>query len=331
MVERHAETARLGPPGLEVSRLGLGTSALGGMYEPVGDEAGGVVAAALAAGVRYVDTAPLYGLGLSERRVGAALAGVPRSAFVLSTKVGRLLRPAGTHGGEVHEPGMWPEAPELTTVLDYSGDAIRRSLEESLVRLGVDRVDVAYVHDPDDHMEQALRQAAPALERLRDEGVIRAFGFGMNHPGPLVRAVRETSADCVLVAGRYTLLDQTANAELLPLCRELGVGVVVGGVFNSGILAIPRQGATYDYAPAPAALVDRAARIAGICARHDVPLPAAALQFPLAHPAIGCVLAGVRSLVQLDAAVSCFDAPIPAALWRELVHEGLLPQEVPLP
>ena len=330
-LDRHAQPVRLGPAGVEVSRLGLGGSALGGLFQPVGEAAGAVVAAALAAGIRYVDTAPLYGIGLSEQRAGAALSELPRSSFVLSTKVGRLVRPAGTPGAERHEPGMWPEAPALETVFDFSADGVRRSLEESLERLGLDAVDIAYVHDPDDHMDAAVRQAAPALERLRDEGVIRAFGFGMNHPEPLVRAVRETSADCVLVAGRYTLLDQSASAELLPLCRERGVGVVLGGVFNSGILALPRPGATFDYVPAPTPLVERATRIGEVCAGHDVPLAAAALQFPLAHPAVGCVLAGVRSLVQLESAVACFDAPVPYDLWRELVHEGLLPEEVPLP
>ena len=324
---RHALPVRLGRREIEVSRLGLGTSSLGGMFTPVGDEqATAVVARALELGIRYLDTAPLYGLGLSERRVGAGVADAARDSFTLSTKVGRLLRDRGSPGAETEEPGMWPEAPDVACLRDYSGDGVRRSLEESLERLGLDRIDIAYVHDPDDHMDEAIATAVPMLERLREEGLIRAFGFGMNDPQPLVRVVRETSADCVLVAGRYTLLDQTAAEELLPLCLELGVGVVVGGVFNSGILARPSAGATFDYAPAPGLLVERATRLAAVCARHGVPLATAALQFPLGHPAIGCVLGGVRSIEELDGAVEAFDRELPADLWHELVAEGLLPE-----
>ena len=328
----HATPVRLGRSAVEVSRLGLGTSSLWGMYEPVGDEqAVGVVTRALERGVRYVDTAPLYGLGHSERRVGRALAPVARNAFVLSTKVGRLLREPGAPGAEPENPRMWPEGRGVSSVLDYSGDGVRRSLEESLARLGVDCVDIAYVHDPDDHMDEAIAAAVPMLERLREEGLVRAVGFGMNHPEPLARAVRETDIDCLLVAGRYTLLDQTALAELLPLCLDHGVGVVVGGVFNSGILARPEPGATFDYVPAPAPLVERAQRLAAVCARHGVPLAAAALQFPLGHPAVTCVLAGVRAVARLDLAIEAFDLELPADLWAELVAEGLVPEGVPLP
>jgi D-threo-aldose 1-dehydrogenase len=330
---RHAARVGLGAAAIPVTRLGLGTSSLGGLFAPVGDEqAAAVVQAALAAGVRYLDTAPLYGLGLSEQRVGAALAGLPREAYTLSTKVGRLVREAGTRGAEPEGPGMWPEAPaDAAPVRDYGADGIRRALEESLGRLGVDRVDIAYVHDPDDHMDAAVREAAPALERLREEGMIGGFGFGMNHPEPLVRVVRETSADCVLVAGRYTLLDQSAASELLPLCLERGVGVVVGGVFNSGILARPVSGATFDYAPAGEELLHRAERLAAVCGRHGVALATAAIQFPLGHAAIGCVLAGVRSVAELSQVVTAFDDELPPELWLELVSEGLLPEGVPLP
>ena len=167
---------------------------------------------------------------------------------------------------------MWPEAEDAVTVLDYSADGVRRSLEESLERLGIDVVDIAYVHDPDDYLDQAIGETAPALERLRDEGLIRAFGFGMNHTRPLARAVRETSLDCVLVAGRYTLLDQSADDELLPLCLERGVGVVAGGVLNSGVLARPGPGATYDYRPASSELVERALALDRVCRRHGVPI-----------------------------------------------------------
>ena len=322
----HATPARLGPRGIEVSRLGLGTSSLGGMFWPVGDEeAVAVVRSALAEGIRYLDTAPLYGRGLSERRLGQALAGLPRESYTISTKVGRLVRSPGGRGAEPPEPGMWPEAEDAVTVLDYSADGVRRSLEESLERLGLDAVDIAYVHDPDDHLDRAIGETAPALERLREEGLIGAFGFGMNHAQPLARVVRETSVDCVLVAGRYTLLDQSADDELLPLCLERGVGVVAGGVLNSGVLARPGPGATYDYRPAPSALLERALRLDGVCERYGVPLATAALQFPLRHPAVTCVLAGVRSVDELRQAVAALDRPLPPDLWLELAAEALLP------
>jgi D-threo-aldose 1-dehydrogenase len=220
---------------------------------------------------------------------------------------------------------MWPEAENAVTVLDYSADGVRRSLEESLERLGIDAVDIAYVHDPDDCLDSAIDETAEALERLRDEGMIRAFGFGMNHAQPLARVVRETSVDCVLVAGRYTLLDQSADDELLPLCLERGVGVVAGGVLNSGVLARPGPGATYDYRPAPSELVERARRLGRVCERYGVPLATAALQFPLRHPAVVCVLAGVRSVDELRQAVAAIDCPLPPDLWLELAAEALLP------
>jgi D-threo-aldose 1-dehydrogenase len=326
---RHGQLAQVGSSGARVSRLGLGTAPLGGLFNSVAErEAGAVVRTALERGVRYLDTAPLYGLGLSEQRAGRALAGVPRASFTVSTKVGRLVRPPGAANAEQHEPHMWPEAPPAVTILDYSAAGIRRSIEESLERLGLDSLDIAYVHDPDEHMDEALRDGVPELERLRDEGVITAFGFGMNHTAPLVRAVRESSVDCVLVAGRYTLLDQSAGLELLPLCAERGVSVVVGGVFNSGILAAPEQDATFDYAPAAPAMLARARRLMEVCAAHDVALPAAAVQFPLGHRAVHSVLVGIRSTVELEQAVTSFDRELPDDLWREIVDEGLLPEGV---
>ena len=326
---RHAQLVQIGSSRARVSRLGLGAAPLGGLFSPVSEqEADAVVRTAIDRGVRYLDTAPLYGLGLSERRLGRVLAAVPQGSFTLSTKVGRLVRRPDVADAEHHEPHMWPEAPRAATILDYSAAGIRRSLEESLERLGLDSVDIVFVHDPDDHMDEALREAVPELERLRDEGVIHAFGFGMNHAAPLVRVVRESSADCVLVAGRYTLLDQSAGLELLPLCDERGVSVIVGGVFNSGILAAPVKGATFDYAPAAPAVLDRAMRLAKVCARHDVSLAAAAVQFPLGHRAVHSVLVGVRSTVELERAVTNFDRKLPGELWREIVHEGLLPEGV---
>jgi D-threo-aldose 1-dehydrogenase len=222
-------------------------------------------------------------------------------------------------------------APAAKRVWDLSRDGVRRSLEESLERLGLDRVDVALVHDPDNHEREAAEQALPALVELRDQGMVRAIGAGMNQAEMLTRFVRELDLDLVLMAGRYSLLDQGALAELLPACVERGVAVVIGGVFNSGLLADPRPGATFDYAPAPPELVERAGRLQAVCARHGVPLRAAALAFPFGHPAVASVLVGARTAAEVQDAVAMVDRPVPAELWAELVAEGLLPGQVPVP
>jgi D-threo-aldose 1-dehydrogenase len=279
---------------------------------------------ALTLGITYVDTAPLYGLGASERRVGAALAGHPRETFALSTKVGRLVR-SSPPVFEALPDGTWPEADGRKPVFDFSRDGIRRSLAESIERLGIDRVDIVYVHDPDDHLDQAIAEALPALAELRDEGVVGAIGAGMTDAAALTRIVREAQPDCVLVAGRYTLLDQSALAGLLPECLAAGVDVVVGGVFNSGLLANPVPGARFDYVPADQALLEAAQRIGEVCEAHGVPLPAAAVQFALRHPAVVCVLTGVRSVAEIRANVDHFNRDIPADLWSELEAEGILP------
>ncbi|MEU4746825.1 aldo/keto reductase, partial [Actinosynnema sp. NPDC023658] len=241
----------------------LGGSTLGNLYRPMTDEqAHELVDAAWAAGVRHFDTAPHYGLGLSERRLGAALAGRPREEFTVSTKVGRLLVPDPDGGGRPDPDGFAVPATHRR-VWDFSADGVRRSLEESLGRLGLDRVDVVYLHDPDDHWDQAATEGLPALLRLRDTGVVRSVGVGMNQWRMPARFVRETDVDVVMLAGRYTLLEQPAAAEFLPLCVERGVDVAVAGVFNSGLLArhdVP-DSATYDYGPAPAELLARARRI----------------------------------------------------------------------
>ena len=302
---------RLGRTDVEVSPLSIGTAALGGLYAHVDEhEAAAVVRRALSAGLRYLDTAPQYGHGTAERRVGAALAGVPRDAYALSTKVGRrIVERAGA------DTGIFADAPPSDAVFDFSRDGVLRSLEASLERLGLDRVDVVYLHDPDDHEAQARDEAYPALEELRAQGVVRAIGAGMNQTAMLERFVRETDVDVVLVAGRYTLLDRSAAAGLLPACAERGVAVVVGGVYNSGVLA---SGATYDYAPAEPALLARVARLAERCRAYDVPLKAAALQFPLRHPAVTCVLSGARSVAELDENIALLAHPVPDALWEEL-------------
>ena len=326
--------ARLGRTSLTVTRAGLGTAPLGGLYEAVDDETAAVtVERAWRLGIRFFDTAPLYGHGLSERRLGRALARRPRGDFVLATKVGRLLR-AGAPPDPSQASGAverWQGVPPVNPVFDFSYDGVLRSVEESLERLGLDRVDVLHIHDPDEHYAEALAGAYPALDRLRSEGTIGAVGAGMNQSELLVRFAREADFDCFLIAGRYTLLDQSALAELLPLCLERGIAVVVGGVYNSGILADPGPAAFFDYSVAPPGLVERAERLRDVCARHRVPLKAAAIQFPLAHPAVTSLLVGPRSVAELEENLALLRADIPPALWDELRAERLLAQDAPTP
>jgi len=298
---------------------------------PVGDdEAEATVAAAWEAGIRSFDTAPHYGLGLSERRLGAALRGRPREQFTLSTKVGRLLEPVPGGSGDDLANGFAVPATQRR-VWDFSADGVRRSLEASLTRLGLDRVDTVYLHDPDDHAEQAFGQAYPALEQLRAEGVVGAIGVGMNQTAMLARFVRETDVDVVLLAGRYTLLDQQGLVELLPEAARRGVSVVAGGVFNSGLLADPRPDATFDYAAAPPELLERALRIAAVCGQHGLPVRAAAARFPLGHPAVAAVLLGLRSPYEVRDAVEQYHRRIPDALWDDLRKAGLLGADTPTP
>ena len=312
-----ADRVPLGRTSLTVTRLGLGCASLGNLYDAMEDaQAKATADAAWAAGLRFFDTAPLYGHGLSERRIGVALRTRPREEFVLATKVGRRLVPG-------RDPAtIFADAPALTPVFDFSGDAVLRGVEESLLRLGLSRVDVLHVHDPDAHEADALAGAFRALAKLREEGVIGAIGAGMNQSAMLARFVERGLVDCVLLAGRYTLLDQSALADLLPAAEAAGVAVILGGVFNSGLLADPRPGAPYDYAPATPALLARARALARICERHDVPLGAAALQFGAAHPAVASVLVGARSPAEVEQALRWFALPIPTELWEELRREG---------
>ena len=326
-----ARPHRLGESAVRVSTLALGAAGIGNLFTPVtDDEAAQAVDTAWEAGVRYFDTAPHYGLGLSERRLGAALRARPRHEYAVSTKVGRILEPVPSATGDDLAHGFAVPATHRRR-WDFSARGVRRSIEESLRRLGLDRIDIVYLHDPDDHMEQALEQAYPELERLRAEGAVGAIGAGMNHAGPLARFVRETDIDAVLLAGRYTLLDQSGFAGLLPLAAERGVGVVVGGVLNSGVLADPRPGATFDYAPARPDLLARALDIRAVCERHGVPLRAAALHFPLGSPAVTSVLTGARSAAEVRDAAALLGRPVPDALWAELRERGLLPAGVPTP
>ncbi|HET6859039.1 MAG TPA: aldo/keto reductase [Streptomyces sp.] len=322
--------ATLGRSGVPVSALSFGAAALGNLFSAVTDEAAAAsVDAAWDAGMRYFDTAPHYGLGLSERRIGAALRGRDRDAYTLSTKAGRLLEPDPDGRGRQDEGFAVPATHRR--LWDFSADGVRRSVEDSLERLGLDRIDVVYLHDPDDHAEQAFREGYPALERLRAEGVVRAIGAGMNQSAMLTRFLRDTDVDAVLCAGRYSLLDQRAADELLPEAAARGKSVVVGGVFNSGLLADPRPGATYDYAAAPLDMLDRALRIKAVAGRHGVPLRAAALSFPFGQSAVASVLVGARSAAEVTDAAAMLATPVPAALWEELRAEGLLGADVPVP
>ncbi len=306
-------TAPLGRRGVEVTRVGLGGGPLGNLFTAIDDAtATATVTAAWDAGIRYFDTAPLYGHGLSEQRLGRALRALPRDSFVLSTKVGRLLRPDPDC-----DPGIFRVPRGLAPVFDYSRDGVRRSIDESLDRLGLDRIDVVLVHDPDDHEREALEGAFPALVELRDQGVIRAVGAGMNQHEMLGRFVSEVDLDCVLLAGRYTLLDRSGES-LLETCRTRRVGVLLGGVFNSGILADVDGRATFDYGPASDSVVARTSATRRICERHGVALPAAALGFATAHPAVSAVVVGAGDPAEIRADVAWARTSLPEGLREEL-------------
>ncbi|MGI5240208.1 aldo/keto reductase [Dactylosporangium sp. CA-139066] len=316
-------------PAVRLTGLGFGAAQGGNLYHATSDETfQGAVDAAWDAGIRYFDTAPHYGLGLSERRLGAALRTRPRDAFVVSTKVGRLLVPS-PQTAQQRDPEGFDVPAALRREWDFSRDGVLRSLEASLQRTGLDRIDVVYLHDPDDHWDQAAKQAVPALAELRDQGVIGAVGAGMNQSAMLARFVRETDVDLVMCAGRYTLLEQGALEDLLPAATERGVGVVIAGVYNSGLLARdrPPADATYNYQPAPAELIDRARRIADACEAHGVNLPAAALAFVRRHPAVVSTVVGLRSAAQVEQTLQRASAAVPDALWPALRAAGLLPAE----
>lgn len=335
---RAARRRILGRGNLTLTGLGLGGAPLGNLYHAVDEaDAGEVLATAWQGGIRYFDTAPLYGSGLSERRMGRALARRPRQDYVLSSKVGWLIEP----DTGVKQDGPYVGLDGSRRRCDYSYGATLRSLEASLQRLGQDRIDIVYIHDLDtachgdaldDRYGEAMRGAYRALAELRDQGVIGAIGLGVNEWQVCSRALADADLDVFLLAGRYSLLDQSALASFLPACARRGVGVVIGGAFNSGILATGAVAdARYDYKPAPADILQRTDRLAAICRRHDVPLAAAALQFPSFHPAVVSVLPGARKVAEMAVNIDLFERRIPPALWSELKAEGLLPPEAPVP
>jgi D-threo-aldose 1-dehydrogenase len=331
---------RLQHSGLDLPELGFGTAPLGNLYRTLSDaDAAATIAAALAAGMRYADTAPYYGFGLAEKRLGAGLNG---TRAILSTKVGRLLEPV-TAADLPEERYGFRSAEPFAPVYDYSYDGVLRSHEASLARIGVDRVDILLVHDigrltHGDRHAAMLAQLVDggglrALQQLRDEGAIRAFGIGVNECEVALELLDRAPLDLILLAGRYTLLEQGALDALLPRCAATGTGIVIGGPYNSGILAGqgPREDARYDYEAAPAPVLEKARRIAAVCARHQVALGAAALQFVLAHPVVASVVPGLASAGEVADTVARYSTDIPAALWDELRHEGLIRRDAPVP
>jgi D-threo-aldose 1-dehydrogenase len=300
----------------DVGRLALGCAPLGNLFSEVGDDAAAAtVDAAWERGVRLFDTAPLYGHGLSEARLGAALAGRPREEYLVATKVGRLLVP---DGGTAPPPTIFSRTPPVHPVFDFTADGVLRSVEASLERLGLDRVDLLHVHDPDDHLDDAERGAFPALLRLRDEGVVRAIGLGTNHAEVAARFVGRVDLDWLLLAGRCTLLDRSGPAVVFDACAEHGVRVLAAGVFNSGVLAAPGPDATFHYAPAPPEVLARVEALAGTCASFGVPLAAAALQLPFRYPAVDAVLVGARTPAEVHEDADLLELDLPAELWAAL-------------
>ncbi|MFJ4224353.1 aldo/keto reductase [Microbacterium sp. NPDC089695] len=318
---------RIGRGGLSAPPIGYGAAALGNLYSALAEDAWPeVVPAAWAGGVRYFDVAPHYGLGLAERRLGESLRGVPREEYIVSTKVGRLLEPQDARGRD-DLANLFDVPADHRRVRDYSRDGVRRSIDDSLTRLGLDRIDLVLVHDPDDFETEALEGAFPALSELRAEGVITSFGAGMNQSPMLARFVRETDADVMMVAGRLTLLDQSAADDLLPIAEERNVSVLAAAVFNSGILATdaPAESSTFDYGPAAGALVTKARTMAAIARRYDRTLPELAAQYPLRLPAVAAIVVGGASAQHLARNSRLLERPVPEETWVQLREEGLLP------
>ena len=331
---------RLGNGGISFTELGFGAAPLGNLYRAISeDDAQGILQCAWDGGARYFDTAPLYGLGLSETRINHFLRGKPRDSYVISTKIGRHMRACAPDNRDGF--GKWFDVPARNEVFDYSYDGVMWSLAASLERLGLDRVDILYAHDLDvfTHKTQAALDARlsefmaggyRALIDLRDQGVIRAFGAGVNEWQPCQWLLERGDFDLFLLAGRYTLLEQEALATFLPMAQVRGVGIIIGGPYNSGILATgPRPGAFYNYDPAPDWVMTRAGALQAICAAHGIRLVDAAFQFPLLHPAVVSVIPGGQGLAEMDSNLAAARADIPAAFWANLKSEGLLRSDAP--
>lgn len=322
------ERSDIGSCGLQITKLGLGGAALGGLYTNVSGEAAiDTVLRGLNLGISYVDTAPYYGLGKSEQMMGQALANVARNEFVLSTKVGRVIKSVESP----QESEIWADLPSVDFDYDYSRDGVMRSVEDSLERLKLDRIDILLNHVPDENLSQS-KEAYDTLIDLRSQGVVKAIGVGMDSPEGPLEIIQEYDVDCVLLAGRYTLLDQSGLVRLLPMCERKGVSVILGGPYSSGILASDLSpGAKFFYTNAPPKILAKAIRIKSICDRHGVPLKAAALQFGLAHPAVASTIPGARSVDEVQENSEMAAYPIQPELWSELHHEGIIPEDAPTP
>jgi D-threo-aldose 1-dehydrogenase len=336
-----SDTRGLGKSGVEVTIMGFGGAPLGNMYQAFSDQqARATVEACHAAGIRYFDTAPLYGFGLSEHRLGDALRGRERGALVVSTKVGRLLRPGDP---ATLDHGQFKQALPFAQVYDYSYDGVMRSFEDSLQRLGTWRIDVLLVHDLDvwTHRTEEARRARVrefmaggyrAMLELREQGMVQAIGAGINETAACLDLAERGDFNCFLLAGRYTLLEQAPLDDFLPLCERRDIALIIGGAYNTGILATGAvPGAYFQYAPAPPEILERVRRIEAVCAQHDVLLPSAALQFPLGHPTVATVIPGTRSPEEVAQNVEIFAPEIPTEFWAELKHEGLLRADAPTP
>ena len=342
---KHDKKQKIGKYGLEVTQMGMGGAALGNLYATVGEAtATDTIAAAYGAGIRYFDTAPLYGYGRSETRLGAGLSRYKRNEWVISTKVGYSLVPR-----TAEEPSDSPFVDVLPfeTVFDYSRDAVLRSVEESLRRLQTDRVDILFIHDADEgastepgfsdpyansHFSEVMQEVYPVLDELRAQKVVQAIGAAMNQWQMLYDFAVEGHFDCFLLAGRYTLLEQESLRRLLPLCEEKNIRIVIGGPYNSGILASGAvEGAYYNYLLAPEDILERTRQIQEVCERHNVPLQGAALQFPFGHPAIASIIPGARSTAEIEANIAFFEHKIPVDFWDELKDSSLIAADAPLP
>jgi D-threo-aldose 1-dehydrogenase len=327
------ELRRISDTDISVTCFGFGGASMGNMYRVAHDDAAmEAIRSAYTAKVRYFDTAPMYGFGKSERLYGSVLKDQPRDSFVLSTKVGRLIL-AGEPTPE-SEDTPFVEINNAYSIFDYSRDGVLRSLEESRKRLGIERIDIVYIHDPDvnDSFKQALEEAFPALADLKSQGIIGAIGAGMNQAEMLCEFAKNADFDCFLLAGRYTLLDQIALQELLPLCQQKNISIVIGGAYNSGILATGAvEGAHYNYAPAPTEIMEKTRKIETVCARFNIPIKAAALQFPFGHPTVVSNIPGVKTKERFEENLSLFTHPIPAGFWAVLKEENLLAAEAPVP
>ncbi|MEM8729142.1 MAG: aldo/keto reductase [Pseudomonadota bacterium] len=330
---------KFGRVDLEVTAFSFGTAPIGNIFREI-DEAtsDAMIQTAWDAGIRYYDTAPMYGHGLAELRTGYSLRWKERDDFVLSSKVGRMLRPARKADIDY---GMWTNAGRFKVEYDYSYDGTMRSLEDSLQRMNLERIDICYIHDIDvfthgaeqpEVFARAMDGCWKALSQMREQGVVKAIGLGVNEWQVCFDALKQRDFDCFLLAGRYTLLEQESLNDFLPLCEARGAAVAVGGGFNSGILATGAvEGAKYNYAPAPADIMEKVAKIEQVCADHKVPLPAAALQFVIAHPAVPSFIAGTRTVAQLQQNLEWFALEIPSDFWADLKSQGLLREDAPVP